>query len=157
MKLPDCGGVYRSCTLGGNFQIAYTALNLTFDIPAFMAVIRFSHPWRRNELITTIHRTICQDSTAYFLSVLSIQIFVTIALSSGAAYPRALFPVITNVFIPLMVSRIVLSLRKAAYSRVHYGDWTVENLTTVETGGSLSVLHHEMRFRKRATFSANEE
>lgn len=80
------------------------------DVPAFVAVIRFSHPWRHKELITTIHRTICQDSTAYFLSVLSIQIFVTVAVSSGAVvsfnqllevltlirlaqYLRALFPV----------------------------------------------------------------
>ena len=49
-----------------------------------MAIIRFSHPWRRDEFITTIHRTICQDSTAYFLSVLSIQTFVTVSVSSGA-------------------------------------------------------------------------
>ena len=54
------------------------------DVPAFLAIIRFSHPWRNRKLITTIHRTICQDSTAYFLSVLSIQIFVTVAVSSGA-------------------------------------------------------------------------
>ena len=35
-------------------------------------------------IMSTIHRTICQDSTAYFLSVLSIQTFVTVAISSGA-------------------------------------------------------------------------
>lgn len=83
--------------------MAYTALSLAFgmhhllftssqpsgltsdqDVPAFMAIIRFSHPWRHGELITSIHRTICQDSTAYFLSVLSIQIFVTVAVGSGA-------------------------------------------------------------------------
>lgn len=80
------------------------------DVSAFVAVIHFSHPWRHKELKTTILRTICQDSTAYFLSVLSIQIFVTVAVSSGAAvsfnqllevltlirlaqYLRALFPV----------------------------------------------------------------
>ena len=55
-----------------------------------------------------------------------------------------------------MVSRIVLSLRKAAHSRVYYDDWTVRNLTTVETGELLSEPHHEMRFRKRATFSVDE-
>ena len=83
--------------------MAYTALSLAFgtchllfasgstshltnnqDVPAFMAIILFSHPWRRNEVMSTVHRTMCQDSTAYFLSVLSIQIFVTVAISSGA-------------------------------------------------------------------------
>ena len=84
--------------------MAYTVLSLTFgmylrfharsqrsswltrviDLPAFLAIIRFSHPWVDRKLITTLHRTICQDSTAYFLSVLSIQIFVTVAVSSGA-------------------------------------------------------------------------
>ena len=56
-----------------------------------------------------------------------------------------------------MVSRIVLSLRKAAYSQVHYDDWTVRNLTTVDAGESLSGPRHEMQFRKRAAFSMNEE
>jgi len=56
-----------------------------------------------------------------------------------------------------MVSRIVLSLRKAAHSQVYHDDWTVRNLTTVETGESPPVLHHEMQFRKRAAFSVNEE
>ena len=54
------------------------------DVPAFMAIILFSHPWKRDMIMSTIHRTMCQDSTAYFLSVLSIQIFVTVAVSSGA-------------------------------------------------------------------------
>jgi len=157
MTLPGCEGVYRSCALGGSFQMAYTVLSLVFDVPAFAAIIRFSHPWRRDELITTVHRTICQDSTGYFLSVLSIQIFVTVAISSGVVYHRALFPVIINVFIPLMVSRIVLSLRKAAHARVYYDDWTVKNLTTIEPGElSLSEPHHEMQFRKRTAFSVDE-
>ena len=59
-------------------------------------------------------------------------------------------------FIPLMVSRVVLSLKKAADSRVHRDSWTVENLTAVETGEPLSVLHHETKFRKRAAFLVNE-
>lgn len=153
IQLPDCQGFYRSCTLGGNFQMAYTGLSLAFDIPAFVAIICFSHPWRGHRIITTVHRTICQDSTAYFLSVLAIQIFVTIAISSGAPYPRALFPVITNVFIPLMVSRIVLSLRKAANSTVHRDDWTVGNLTTDGTGETSLICKHKMQFRQRTGFS----
>ncbi|KAF9783009.1 hypothetical protein BJ322DRAFT_1212530 [Thelephora terrestris] len=180
IKLPDCEGVYRSCALGGKFQMAYTALSLAFgtrsrfstaraalsrtheggkhlDVLAFMAIICFSHPWKDRGLITTLQRTICQDSTGYFLSVLSIQIFVTVAVSSGAPYPRALFPVITNVLIPLMVSRIVLSLRKAASPVVSYGDWTVKNLTTVETGDSALMFNHEMQFRRRTAFSSREE
>lgn len=152
----DCEEVYRGCALGGNFQMAYTVLSLVFDVPAFMAITCFSHPWRRDELITTIHRTTCQDSTGYFLSVLSIQISVTVTISSGAVYPRALFPVITNLFTPLMVSRIVLSLRKAAHSQAYHDDWTVKNPTTIETGESLSVPHREMQFRKRAPFLVNE-
>ena len=56
-----------------------------------------------------------------------------------------------------MVSRIVLSLRKAAHSQVYQGDWTVKNLTTAETSESLSSTHHEMQFRKRVMFSMNEE
>jgi len=157
MKLPGCEGVYRSCALGGKFQMAYTVLSLVFDVPAFVAIISFSHPWKNQKLVTTIHRTICQDSTAYFLSVLSIQIFVTVAVSSGAPYPRALFPVITNVFIPLMVSRIVLSLRKAANSTSYYDDWTVRNLTVVGTGGSSLVFNQEMESRRRTAFSSDEE
>lgn len=157
MRLPFCEGVYRSCALGGGFQMAYTALSLAFDVPAFMAIIRFSHPWQNYQLITTLHRTICQDSTAYFLSVLAIQIFVAVAVTSGVPYLRALFPVITNVFIPLMVSRIVLSLRKAGSSTVYRDDWTVKNLTTVETGDSSSLPGHEMRFRRLAGSSSDEE
>jgi len=56
-----------------------------------------------------------------------------------------------------MVSRIVLSLRKAADSQVCHDDWTVRNLTTVETGESLSGHQHGIQFRKRAGFSMNEE
>jgi len=56
-----------------------------------------------------------------------------------------------------MVSRIVLSLRKAAYSQVYHDDWTVRNLTTADAGESLSGPHHEMQFRKRTGFSVVEE
>ena len=57
-----------------------------------------------------------------------------------------------------MVSRIVLSLRKAAaHPQVCYGDWTVRNLTTCEADEFLSVSHHELEFRKRVVFSINEE
>jgi len=157
MRLPGCGGMYRDCALGGNFQMAYTALSLAFDVPAFVAILCFSHPWKNHRLISNLHRTICQDSTAYFLSVLSIQIFVTVAISSRTPYLRALFPVITNVFIPLMVSRIVLSIRKAARSfTVYHDDWTVNNLTTFETGES-SLLSNQMEFRRRAAFPTGEE
>jgi len=158
MRLPGCEGVYRSCALGGDFQIAYTALSLAFDLPAFLGIIRFSHPWANHKFITTLQRAICQDSTAYFLAVLSIQIFVTVAVSSGAPYLRALFPVITNVFIPLMVSRIVLSLRKAAQSSTaHHDDWTVRSLTTFETGGTSLLSNHELEFRRRTMFSSSDE
>lgn len=57
----------------------------------------------------------------------------------------------------MMVSRIVLSLRKAAYSKVYHGGWSVRDLTTVETDELLSVTHHEMQFRQRTVFSINEE
>jgi hypothetical protein len=56
-----------------------------------------------------------------------------------------------------MVSRIVLSLRKAASPVVSYGDWTVKNLTTVETGESALMFNHEMQFRRRTAFSSREE
>jgi hypothetical protein len=56
-----------------------------------------------------------------------------------------------------MVSRIVLSLRKAASPVVCYGDWTVKNLTTVETGESALISSHEMQFRRRTAFSSCEE
>ena len=54
-----------------------------------------------------------------------------------------------------MVSRIILSLRNAVYSQVYHDGWTVENLTTVETGELFSTPHHEMELRKRTAFSVN--
>jgi len=56
-----------------------------------------------------------------------------------------------------MVSRIVLSLRKAAYSQVYHDDWTVRNLTTADPGESLSGPYNKLQFRKRTAFSMDEE
>jgi hypothetical protein len=57
-----------------------------------------------------------------------------------------------------MVSRIVLSLRKAAQnSTVHHDDWTVNNLTTFETGESSLLPNHEIEFRRREAFPSGEE
>jgi len=87
-RFPD--GLYRSqpsirC-VSFSIRIRWPSrLTNNQDVPAFVAIIIFSHPWRRDILMSTIHRTMCQDSTAYFLSVLSIQIFATVAVSSGAA------------------------------------------------------------------------
>ena len=56
-----------------------------------------------------------------------------------------------------MISRIVLSLKKAASGMVRYRDWTVKNLTAVETDEAL-LSHHELQFRRRATFASyNDE
>jgi hypothetical protein len=79
-----------------------------------MAVIRFSHPWKSDQLKTTIHRTICQDSTAYFLSVLSIQIFVTVAITSGAPVSS---PVTRNAKFPTVLTHSICPVPSGSFPR----------------------------------------
>jgi len=73
---------------------------------------------------------VVQDATVYFLMIVWVHLTVTIYTSTmGDSRILRLFPTITNTIIPVMICRLILSLRKATDPTVIRA-WNVDHFST---------------------------
>jgi len=114
-------------------EVAYTGISLLFDTLAFSLIVWFAKRSRVGGFeVSGILRTMVEDATRYFLVIFTSHFVLAMTLALGRPTIR-LLPASGNVvFLPVMISRIMLSLRKAADSR--QGDWS---LLTTPTGSDL--------------------
>lgn len=100
-------------------EIAYTCLSLFFDFTAFTTIIRFGFKagLTANAVAVSrpsIVRTIVEDATIYFFVIFTSH-FIFLATLLFERPSLQLIPSVGNdVFLPVMISRLIISLKKAA-------------------------------------------
>ncbi|KAF9786761.1 hypothetical protein BJ322DRAFT_1106879 [Thelephora terrestris] len=111
---------YRLCTYTQNqksTEVAYTSLSLLYDALAFMVIIFQARRSRVPGLkVSNILNTIAEDSTRYFIVIFTSHFVLVMTLNLGRVTIQFLPGAGILVYLPLMISRIMLSLKKAADS-----------------------------------------
>lgn len=96
-------------------EIAYTSISLLYDSLAFsLTVFLVARSDPRGLGLPTLWKTIGEDATRYFLVIFTSHVVLWITLIFGRGSIQLLPAPGTAVYIPVMTSRIILSLRKAA-------------------------------------------
>lgn len=118
LPLPDINlGVYEFCFYqrwrAGEY--AFTSQMIIFDVIAFAIIFATAkRPKMIYPGIPSLLDTILRDATFYFLLVFASQVCL-LSFMSFAPDPVQLMPGIANtIFIPMMASRLMLSLKRAA-------------------------------------------
>jgi len=108
---------FATCLQGPHetdLQLGYLGLSLGFDIVAFLMIAVCSYKSSRIYGSSGLFERLVQDATVYFLVIVWVHLTVTIYTSRmGDSRILRLFPAITNIIIPVMICRLVLSLKKA--------------------------------------------
>jgi len=117
-------------TLNLDLELVYFALSLFFDLAAFAAIIAFalrSAPHfhgLRTHLLSQIVRTVVQDATLYFGVMFTSQ-FILMMFQAFARDGLKTIPAPGHIaLIPILVSRLVLSLKKSIDTE-YIDDWWV--------------------------------
>ncbi|KAF9786792.1 hypothetical protein BJ322DRAFT_1106900 [Thelephora terrestris] len=111
---------YRLCTYTQNqktTEVAYTSLSLLYDALAFVVIIFQARRSRMPGLkVSNILDTIAEDSTRYFIVIFASHFVLVMTLNFGRVGIQTLPGAGVLVYLPLMISRIMISLKKAADS-----------------------------------------
>lgn len=110
---------YRVCIfqLPISVTVLYTSLSLGFDLAAFLIVLvqtRVLKKQYRDPNITTIADTVTRDTEVYFLLIFSSHLLLVLMMIFMKQLLHFLPAVGNAVFVPMMITRIILSLKKAA-------------------------------------------
>jgi len=98
-----------------SLEVAYTSISLFYDSFAFSLIIFSARKSKVPGLkIPTILDNIAEDATWYFLVIFTSHLVLVLTLNLGRTTIQLLPGPGVLVYIPLMISRIMLSLRKAA-------------------------------------------
>jgi len=115
-----------------NLEVAFTSISLFYDFLAFSLIVflaKRSSP--TGSKIPRLWGIIAQDATRYFLVIFTSHFLLTMTLALGRPTIQ-LVPAPGNVvYLPVMVSRIMLSLKKAADS--HQTGWSLAEPTANAT------------------------
>jgi len=136
---------FRLCVFARHrpIEIGYTSISLFFDLAAFSVIIGFglrtgltagSVATSRPSLV----HTIVHDASIYFLVIFTSHLIFLSTLIFARPTLQLLPAVGNDVFLPVMIARLMLSLKKAA--TVEDG-WSFAEMTTARRP-------NEMRFAK---------
>ncbi|KAF9650807.1 hypothetical protein BDM02DRAFT_3267692 [Thelephora ganbajun] len=112
-----------------HLELAYMSLSLFFDAMVFSVIVyvslrtEFSLPGGQPSILQTIF----QDSTVYFLVIFSSHLLSLIVLLVTRPSLQLLPSLGNNVLLPLMISRLMLSLKRA--HRDKKSSWTSDTLS----------------------------
>jgi len=128
--------VHQICTGNRKIQIAYTAMSLFYDALAFLVVIGFvrSGPLKGFKMPRLL-RTFVQDSTVYFLIIFTSHFVLEMSLLFARPTLQLLPSLGTFVYLPTMVSRLMLSLRKAADTSESEAAWSLTSVSRTSSSG----------------------
>jgi len=128
----------HSCTitLNVNIELVYFSLSLFFDFAAFVATIvfafrstpRFPGPRTNVPILPYVLRTVVRDAMLYFGAMFASQlIFIMFQASARDGLKKIPAPGYIAL-LPILVSRLVLSLKKSIDTRF-IDDWWIDRLT----------------------------
>jgi len=120
--VPDTGppiplDSYLACIFSRHryVEIAHTSISLAYEILTFSLMIFLAKSSKARGLkVPRILGTIVQDATWYFLVMFFSHVALIMTLTFGREAVQLLPASGTAVYLPVMISRMVLSLRKAA-------------------------------------------
>ncbi|KAF9777632.1 hypothetical protein BJ322DRAFT_1095726 [Thelephora terrestris] len=120
-------------------QLAYYNLAMTFDVIVFLiiAIAAWKERTHRYPGIPSILDTIVRDATKYFLLISSVHLlsvlFVFVAPVDIQLFP----PMVNMVLVPVMTSRLMVSLKKASVEPE--AAWTLQSMnnTTLARDGTV--------------------
>ncbi|KAF9648233.1 hypothetical protein BDM02DRAFT_3261179 [Thelephora ganbajun] len=118
--LPIPLDTYRICTFEQHVsqEIVYTTISLVYDFLVFSVIIYLvarSNVYRFP--IPSLLKTIAQDATLYFLVIFTSHLMLELTLLLGRPSLQVLPAVGNVVYLPVMITRLMLSLRKANASQ----------------------------------------
>jgi len=135
-----------------NLELAYTSLSIIYDSLAFLLIMFLATRLKRRGLkVRTLMEAIAEDAMRYFMVIFSAHLVLVLTLNL-APEPIQLLPGPgLPVYLPVMISRIMLSLKKAADSQQKA--WTLteptmsgpgfQNLKFLKPGGDANERQHE--------------
>jgi len=99
-------------------EVAYTSISLFFDFLAFSLITYLAVRWGiENREVPTIMGTIAEDSLRYFLVIFTSHFVLEMTLLLGRESIQ-LLPASGNIaYLSVMISRLMISLKKAADSQ----------------------------------------
>jgi len=121
---------------------AYRSQVALTDLIAFVCIVTFVSKLKADfgqSRMTRVMRTILQDGILFFFVMAGFHIAMLFFTLLGRPSVRNFPPIVVMVLIPVMISRLVISLRKAVDASL-IQVWDGEHFTAAESGGSA----HEM-------------
>ncbi|KAF9781004.1 hypothetical protein BJ322DRAFT_1112396 [Thelephora terrestris] len=98
-----------------NLGVMYTSISLLYDFLAFSLIMFFVTRSKSRGLgFRTIWETVAEDATWYFLVIFTAHLVFVFTLNLAPQTIKLLPAVGIVVYLPVMISRIILSLRRAA-------------------------------------------
>jgi len=127
-------------------SVLYTSFSLAFDLVVFAIILfrtRVSRSQRGDSNIPNIINTVTRDAAIYF-SVIFTSHFLLVLMLRFVRPSLQFLPTVGNaVFVPMMITRIILSLKKAASSPPKF------EMVEIPTGLALSFQDlEELRYDK---------
>jgi len=98
-------------------ELAFPAISLLYDFLAFVVIIYValqSNLWKFG--IPSLFRTLAQDATRYFLVIFTSHLVLELTLIFGTPSIQMLAASGNAVYLPMMIARLMLSLKKASDS-----------------------------------------
>jgi len=129
---------YQLCvfTTHPKLGLAFTAISLLYDSLTFLAIV--VHAVRsgfENVKMSRILRTIVQDTTIYFMVIFTYHFVLWMTLLLERPILQ-LLPGAGIVYLPIMIGRLMLSLKKAADPSKP--EWSLATITFTNPGGYIS-------------------
>jgi len=122
---------YNSCVFSRHrpLEVAYTSISLLFDLLAFSLFILLAKRSKASGLkVRLVLDIIAEDATWYFLVIFSSHLVLVLTLNLARPAIQLLPGPGIVVYLPIMISRIMISLRKAADSP--HDVWSLMEPTT---------------------------
>lgn len=131
---------YRLCmfNIPVSATLVYTSFSLAFDVGVFFIVLVRTQSLQAQYCgsnIPNIVGTISRDTEIYFLVIFSTQFLLVLMLILVRPTLRFLPTVGNAIFLPMMITRIILSLKKAASTPQNY------EMIKISAGRAASPLH----------------
>lgn len=109
-------------------ELAHTAFTLAYDFLAFLVIVVLGiKSSTRGYKMPYILRIIVQDATAYFLVIFTSHLILEITMLSVRPSLQLLPASGNTIYLPVMIGRLMLSLKKAASTK-EIG-WTLKSIT----------------------------
>ncbi|KAF9790362.1 hypothetical protein BJ322DRAFT_1104022 [Thelephora terrestris] len=113
-----------------NIRVAYSCFSFAYDAVSFLTLIRFSYSTcGRSSSWPTILRTVMTDSALYFLAILGSHLVVILVIVIAPSSVKYFSSIGINPLAQIMVSRLVLSLRKSADRTIDVTDFISAQLS----------------------------